>query len=82
MSTWAEDLDRYLTIRRHLGYNLETAARVLRRFIAFAERERAECIRRSGGRTRTRGRGVWVWSVSLPSGSAASTRGMKYRPER
>ena len=44
MSTWAADLDRYLTIRRRLGYHLDTAARILRRFIAFAEREHAECI--------------------------------------
>ncbi len=44
MSTWATDLDRYLTIRRSLGYHLDTAARILRRFIVFAEREHAESI--------------------------------------
>lgn len=31
------ELDRYLTIRRSLGYDLGTAERVLRRFVAFAE---------------------------------------------
>jgi integrase/recombinase XerD len=44
MSALSEELDRYLTIRRGLGYDLGTTERVLRRFIAFAERERAEHI--------------------------------------
>jgi integrase/recombinase XerD len=37
MSTLAEELDRYLSIRRSLGFDLSTSARVLRRFVAFAE---------------------------------------------
>jgi integrase/recombinase XerD len=32
------ELDRYLAVRRGLGYDLRTSERVLRRFIAFAER--------------------------------------------
>ena len=36
MSTLAHELDRYLAIRRSLGFDLSTAARVLRRFVAFA----------------------------------------------
>jgi integrase/recombinase XerD len=44
MSTWSTELDRYLTIRRSLGYDLSTAERILRRFIAFAEQEGAEHI--------------------------------------
>ena len=44
MSTLSEELDRYLTIRRALGYDLDTAERILRRFIAFAEREGADLI--------------------------------------
>ena len=36
MSTLAQELDRYLTIRRSLGYDLSTSARMLRRFVAFA----------------------------------------------
>ena len=44
MSTLSKELDRYLTIRRSLGYDLGTAERILRRFIAFAEREDAEYI--------------------------------------
>jgi integrase/recombinase XerD len=36
MSTLAHELDRYLTIRRSLGFDLGTSARVLRRFVAFA----------------------------------------------
>lgn len=38
------ELDRYLTVRRSLGYQLGTAERVLRRFIDFAEIEQAEFI--------------------------------------
>ena len=37
MSTLAEELERYLAIRRSLGFDLGTCARVLRRFVAFAE---------------------------------------------
>jgi integrase/recombinase XerD len=44
MSTLSNELDRYLTIRRSLGYDLGTAERILRRFIAFVEREDAEYI--------------------------------------
>lgn len=44
MSRLAEELDRYLTIRRSLGYDLGTTARVLRRFIAFAESQGAEHV--------------------------------------
>jgi integrase/recombinase XerD len=36
MSTLAQELDRYLAIRRSLGFDLGTSARVLRRFVAFA----------------------------------------------
>lgn len=44
MSTRATELDRYLTIRRSLGYHLDAAARICR-FIAFAVGEHAEFIR-------------------------------------
>jgi integrase len=44
MSTLSKELDRYLTIRRSLGYDLTTAERILRRFIAFAEGENARYI--------------------------------------
>jgi integrase len=44
MSTLSRELDRYLTIRRSLGYALRTTERVLRRFIAFADREEAAYI--------------------------------------
>jgi integrase/recombinase XerD len=39
MSTLSDGLERYLGIRRSLGYDLRTAERILRRFIAFAESE-------------------------------------------
>ena len=37
MSPLSQELDRYLTIRRSLGYDLDTSARVLRRFVSYAE---------------------------------------------
>jgi integrase len=39
-----QELDRYLSIRRSLGYDLCTAARVLRRFVSFAEADAAEYV--------------------------------------
>lgn len=39
MSNLRQELDRYLTIRRSLGFDLCTAERMLKRFIAFAETE-------------------------------------------
>jgi integrase/recombinase XerD len=44
MSTLAHELDRYLAIRRSLGFNLGTSARVLRRFVAFAHGKGADHI--------------------------------------
>jgi integrase len=44
MSPLRLELDRYLTIRRSLGYDLDTTARVLRRFLAFAESQGAEHV--------------------------------------
>lgn len=44
MSPWSRELERYLTIRRSLGYDLRTDERILRRFLAFAEQEGATHI--------------------------------------
>src|SRR5258705_7391349 len=44
MSTLSQELDRYLSIRRSLGYKLSTEERILRKFVAFAERENAESV--------------------------------------
>ena len=44
MSALSQELDRYLTIRRSLGYKLSSAERILRKFIVFAERESVEYI--------------------------------------
>ena len=46
MSSLSNELDRYLAIRRSLGYALTTTATVLRAFIAFAERAGADGLRR------------------------------------
>ena len=37
-----QELDRYLTIRRSLGYDLRTSERVLRRLVAFAAQEKTD----------------------------------------
>ena len=37
-------LDRYLSVRRNLGYDLATSERILRRFTRFADREGAAHI--------------------------------------
>jgi len=44
MSALAHELNRYLTIRRSFGFDLVTDARVLRRFVAFAECQDAPYI--------------------------------------
>ena len=40
----SSQLDRYLSVRRNLGYDLGTSERILRRFARFAEREGAAHI--------------------------------------
>lgn len=44
MGSLSGELDRYLTVRRSLGYDLGTAARVLRKFVAFAEQQSAHRV--------------------------------------
>jgi integrase/recombinase XerD len=44
MSALFKELDRYLSIRRSLGYTLSTDERILRKFTAFAESENAEHV--------------------------------------
>jgi integrase/recombinase XerD len=44
MKTLSQELDRYLSIRRSLGYKLSTDERILRKFITFAEAEGSEYI--------------------------------------
>jgi integrase/recombinase XerD len=44
MSTLTNELDRYLVIRRSLGFDLGTSARVLRRFVVFADSRKAQHI--------------------------------------
>ena len=44
MSALSRELDRYLTVRRNLGYDLDITERVLRSFIAFAEQQGADHI--------------------------------------
>lgn len=63
----APQLDHYLSVRRSLGFELRTDERILRRFIRFAEEERATLV----------DTGLFLrWDASLPdvSGSTRATR--------
>jgi integrase len=44
MNALSKELNRYLAIRRSLGYKLSTDERILRKFTAFAESENAEYV--------------------------------------
>lgn len=44
MSPLRQELDRYVATRRSLGFNLDTTARILRRFVEFADAQGAEHI--------------------------------------
>jgi len=44
MSSLRTALDEYLAVRRALGYQLRLTGRLLRRFVEFAERARADYI--------------------------------------
>jgi integrase len=44
MKTWGQELDRYLTIRRSLGYGLRATERLLGKFVAFAQQQGADHI--------------------------------------
>jgi integrase/recombinase XerD len=44
MSALSTELDRYLSIRRSLGYALNTDERILRKFVAFAEQQGAAYV--------------------------------------
>ena len=44
MTSLSVHLDRYLKVRRSLGYDLSTSERILRRFAAFAESEGADYV--------------------------------------
>ena len=60
----APQLDRYLSVRRSLGYDLRTEERRLRRFVRFADQEGAPHI----------GTALFLrWDASLPA-AATSTR--------
>lgn len=44
MTALSKELDRYLTIRRSLGYTLDKTERDLRRFIAFADQQNSKYV--------------------------------------
>lgn len=44
MSALSEELDRYLSIRRSLGYTLSTEERILRKFVTFADAQQSSHV--------------------------------------
>lgn len=44
MSRLRHELDRYLAVRRSLGFDLGTTARILGRFVGYAESQGAEHV--------------------------------------
>jgi integrase len=70
MSALSAELDRYLMIRRSLGYDLRTAERVLRRFVAFADAQSEDYVStalflRWQGAFGTAGRQTWARRLSM-----------------
>jgi integrase/recombinase XerD len=64
----AAQLDRYLSVRRSLGYDLRTAERILRRFVRFADREDALHVDTA----------LFLrWNASLPN-AGVSTRSARF----
>jgi integrase len=64
----APQLDRYLSVRRSLGYDLRTAERILRRFVRFADREEASHVDTA----------LFLrWDASLPN-AGVSTRSARF----
>lgn len=66
------ELDRYLTVRRQLGADLSTDARILRRFAAFADGADEKYVNASL---------IMRWLESLPSASPG-TRAARFRIAR
>ena len=48
MSTLALELDRYLAVRRSLGFDRRTSARILKRFVAFADSRSVDYVTTAG----------------------------------
>lgn len=64
----APQLDRYLSVRRSLGYDLRTVERILRRFVRFADREEALHVDTA----------LFLrWDASLPN-ACVSTRSARF----
>jgi integrase len=66
------ELDRYLTVRRHLGADLRTDERILRRFVTFADRNGAMYVNTDL---------ILRWLQTLPAASPG-TRAARFRVAR
>jgi hypothetical protein len=90
MSDLSKELDRYLTIRRSLGYDLGTArngfcadlshSQSMRAPTSLAPISSCDGRRRSAVRTGKHGRAAWELFGSLPNGYNAWMREMRCRP--
>ena len=82
----SQELQRYLIIRRNLGYDLYTDERVLKRFVSFLESKNETHIttnlflewkRSLEKRHKIPGHGDWEWSGCLHPGCIVLTSIMK-----
>jgi len=91
MTSLTNELERYLEIRRSLGFTLSTSARVLRRFVAFADAQDINHISTDlflrwkeefGGAVPAPGPHASEWSASLLNVWAALILDTKYPRRR
>ncbi len=73
MNSWSQELERYLTIRRSLGYDLRTDERIR----TSAPRSSCAGRRRSATPTGPPGHDAWGSSDALPNGCTALIRSMR-----
>ena len=87
--TLAHELDRYLSVRRSLGYDLGTAERALRRFVQYADEQGVDhvttdlflrCRERSATPDDRHGALASSWYACSASGFMAWTLPMKCFP--
>jgi integrase/recombinase XerD len=86
MSTLAEELERYVAIRRSLGYELIGAAGILKRFVAFVDAQGGDHITtdlflRWKDRFGTAGAGTWAERLAVVRVFAQWLKGIDPRNE-
>lgn len=86
MTSLRTQLDRYLVVRRHFGYDLSTTERVLKRLVEFADAEQADYITTAlflkwKDGFGSAGNGSWSARLGMVRGFAGWLRGINPRNE-